>query len=107
YSCYLMSFMMATGTVEQRLAFGKMLTAVGRGADLGSATSAELHQTLPEFTTSYHDFLHALQAYPPRYDVHVDFPQVVPAMPDPEPITEDRMKALMSQVCTKLQNCHK
>jgi hypothetical protein len=107
YSCYLMSFMIASTTAEQRLAMEKMLTAVGRGTVLSSATTSELHQTLPEFTASYHDFLHGLQAFPNRYDLRVDFPQTIPTMPKPEPITVDRVQALMGQLCSKLQNCRK
>jgi hypothetical protein len=107
YSCYLMSFMIASTTAERRLALEKMFTAVGTGTALSSATTTELHQTLPQFTTSYHDFLHALQAFPDRYDLRVDFPETIPTMPKPEPITVDRIQALMGQLCSKLQNCRK
>jgi hypothetical protein len=104
YSCYLMSFMIASTTAERRLALEKILTAVGTGTALSSATTTELHQTLPQFTTSYHDFLHAL---PDRYDLRVDFPETIPTMPKPEPIAVDRIQALMGQLCSKLQNCRK
>jgi hypothetical protein len=107
YSCYLMGFMIASATADRRLALEKMLTAVGTGTALSSATTSELHQTLPEFTTSYHEFLHALQTFPNRHDLRVDFPETIPAMPKPEPITVDRIQALMSQLCSKLQNCRK
>lgn len=107
YSCYLMSFMIASVPAEQRPAVARMLTEVGKGTALGSATTSELHQTLPEFTKSFYDFVHALQVFPDGHDLGIDFPEVIPAMPKPEPIASDRVEALMGQLCVKMQNCRK
>ena len=107
YSCYLLSFMIAAATPEERLALERMLTAVGRGTPLTAATVAELHQTLPEFTDRYREFSRALRLSPKFHQVREDFPEQIPAMPEPSALSGEQVRALMEKLCTKLQNCRK
>ena len=107
YSCYLLSFMIASAPPEERLALEKMLTAVGRGTPLNAATVSELHQTLPEFTERYRQFSRALRLSPRFHQVREEFPEQIPAMPEPSALTAEQVRALMEKLCTKLQNCRK
>jgi hypothetical protein len=102
YSCYRLSFMIASASPQERSALERMLTAVGRGTPLGTATTAELHQTLDEFTARYTEFSHAI-----FHDISADLPEQIPAMTDPVPITLDRVQTLMETLCAKLKNCRK
>jgi len=99
YSCLRLSFMVASAIPEQRIAFERMLTAVGRGMPLGEALS-QLQQTLPEFTARYREFN-------PYQDIRLDFPDEIPGTPQPVPITPEEVHVLMGKVCTRLNNCRK
>jgi hypothetical protein len=99
YSCYLLSFMVVSATPEQRIAFARMLTSVGNGTPLVAATATELQQTLPEFTARYRRFW--------RHDILIDFPDEIPPMLEPSPISPEEVRALMGNLCTKLDNCRK
>jgi hypothetical protein len=99
YSCYRLSFMIASATSEQRLAYARMLTTVGNGMPLSDATATQLQQTLPEFTARYHSFW--------LRDIHVDFPGEIPSMLEPSPISPEEVRVLMSNLCSKLHNCRK
>jgi len=105
YSCYLLSFMIAAATPEERVALERMLTAVGRGAPLSTATASELHQTLPEFTDRYREFSRALRLAPRFHEVHEEFPEKIPPMPEPSALSAAQVRGLMENLCAKLQNC--
>jgi hypothetical protein len=107
YSCYLLSFMIASASPQERNAVERMLTAVGHGTPLGTATMAELHQTLDEFTARYTQFGDSLRLSPEFHEVRADLPEQIPAMPDPAPLTLDRVQTLMQTLCAKLKNCRK
>jgi hypothetical protein len=107
YSCYLLSFMIASAVPEERLALEKMLTAVGRGTPLNTATLSELHQTLPEFTDRYREFSRALRLSPQFHQVREEFPEQIPSMPEPSALPAGQVRALMEKLCAKLQNCRK
>jgi hypothetical protein len=99
YSCYRLSFMIASATPEQRAALERMLTAVGRGTPLAAATMSELQQTLPEFTARYREFYY--------HDIRLDFPDEIPVTPEPVPITPEEVHMLMGKLCSRLNNCRK
>jgi len=107
YSCYLLSFMIASVTPEQRIPMEKMLTAVGKGVSLNTAITSELQETQAEFMARYRDFGHSMLLKPEFLQVRVDFPEEIPAMPEPTPIPLETLQALMGRLCTKLQNCRK
>jgi hypothetical protein len=102
YSCYLLSFMIASAASDQRIAFARMLTAVGNGMPLATATTTELQQTLPEFTARYGVIGGSL-----HHNVRVDFPEEIPLMLEPSPISAEEVHALMDDLCNKLDNCRK
>jgi hypothetical protein len=105
YSCYLLSFMIASAVPQERLALERMLTAVGQGTPLSAATSSELHQTLREFTDRYREFARALRLSPRFHQVREEFPEEIPTMPEPAPVSAGEVRALMEKLCAKLQNC--
>jgi hypothetical protein len=107
YSCYLLGFMIASATPEQRITMGKMLTAVGRGVPLGAAIASELQETQAEFTARYREFCREMLLKPEFVQIRVDFPEVISAMPEPTPISIEDLQALMGRLCSKLQNCRK
>jgi hypothetical protein len=107
YSCYLLSFMIASVTPEQRIPIEIMLTAVGKGVPLSTAITSELQETQAEFTARYREFGHSMLLKPEFLQVRVDFPEEIPAMPEPTPISLEDLQALMGRLCTKLQNCRK
>ena len=107
YSCYLLSFMVASALPEERLALEKMLTSVGRGTPLSTATMAELHQTLPEFTARYTEFSNTMQLSPEFHQIQADLPEQIPSIPEPTALSLERVRTLMKQLCAKLQNCRK
>ena len=107
YSCYLLSFMIASTVPEERLALEKVLVSVGRGTPLGTATLAELHQTLPEFTARYREFSRALRLSPKSHQVRVELPEPIPSLPEPTAVSTERVQALMKTLCAKLQSCRK
>jgi hypothetical protein len=107
YSCYLLSFMIASATPEKRSAFERMLTAVGNGTPLGAAISSELQQTLPEFTANYQNFSNSVVWFSNQHQVRVDLPGEIPAMPEPTPISLEEMQSLLGRLCSKLNNCRK
>lgn len=107
YSCYLLSFMIASATKEERDALGRMLTVVGRGTPLSVATVSELQQTLPEFTARYREFSRVLRASPEFRQVRADLPGQIPPMPEPTPLSLERVQTLMVTLCSKLKNCRK
>lgn len=98
YSCYQMSFTIASVTPELRAAFARMLTAVGRGTPLSVATTSELHQTLPEFKAGRYEIYQ---------DLRVDFPEEVPVTPEAVPISLEQLQGLLGNLCRKLRNCRK
>jgi hypothetical protein len=107
YSCYLLSFMIASAIPEERLALEKVLTSVGRGIPLSTVTMAELHQTLPEFTARYGEFARAMRSSPELHQIRVELPELIPSMPEPSALSSARVQALMEKLCAKLQNCRK
>lgn len=107
YSCYFLSFMMASGEADERRAMGRMLAAVGNGAPFAAATVSELRETAPEFTARFRERYRSLQLFPNRYDLRIDVPEAIPDLSEPEPISGERVGALLSTLCTKLQNCRK
>lgn len=107
YSCYLLSFMIASAIPEERLALERMLTAVGRGTPLNTATLSELHQTLPEFTDRYREFSRALRLSPRFHEVREEFSEPIPVMPEASALSAGQVRALMEKLCAKLQNCRK
>lgn len=107
YSCYLLSFMIASAIPEERLALGKVLVSVGRGTPLSTATLSELHQTLPEFTAKYREFSRALRLSPESHQIRAELPESIPSLPEPSAVSSERVEALMKTLCAKLQNCHK
>jgi hypothetical protein len=107
YSCYLLSFMIASAIPEERLALEKMLTSVGRGTPLSAATMSELHQTLPEFTARYREFSRTLRSLPTLHQIRADLPGQVPSMPEPSALSLQTVQALMQKLCARLQNCRK
>ncbi len=102
-TCYVLSFLIASATPEQRSALEGMLTAVGKGAPLGAATESELKQTLPQFKSRYLEFARSVR----RHDVRVDFPEGIPALSAPVAASPDEVRSLMEQLCGKLHNCRK
>jgi hypothetical protein len=107
YSYYLLSFMIASATKEERNAFGRMLTSVGRGTPLDTATLSELHQTLPEFTTQYREFSRAWRSSPEFHQIRADLPGPIPSMPEPAQLSSEQVQTLMKKLCSKIQNCRK
>jgi hypothetical protein len=107
YSCYLLSFMIASAVPEERLALEKVLTSGGRGTPLSTATMSELHQTLPEFTARYREFSRAMRLSPESHQIRAELPDLIPSMPEPSPLSSERVQALMEKLCAKLQNCRK
>lgn len=107
YSCYLLNFMIASSVPEERRAFEKMLTVVGRGTPLATATLSELHKTLPEFTDQYREFSRQLRLSPRFREVREDLPEQIPPLPEPSSRSEGEVRALMGKLCEKLQNCRK
>ena len=100
YSCLRLSFIIASAVPEQRTAFERMLTAVGRGMPLREATMSELQQTLPEFTARYREFN-------PYQDIQLDFPDEIPVTAEPVQITPEEVQVLMGKVCSRMNNCRK
>jgi hypothetical protein len=107
YSCYLLSFMIASAIPEERLALAKVLTSVGRGTPLSTATLSELHKTLPEFTAQYREFSRTIRLSPEFHQIRADLPGEIPSMPEPSALSSERVQALMEKLCAKLQNCRK
>lgn len=107
YSCYLLSLMIASASKQEREALERMLTSVGRGTPLSVATESELHQTLPEFTARYREFSRTVRSSPDSHQIDVDLPGQIPSMPDPTPLSSERVQALMVTLCAKLKNCRK
>ena len=107
YSCYILSYMIASATPEQRNGLERMLAAVGRGMPLGAATLSELQQTLPEFTSRYREFSRSLKSSIVQHDIWVDFPEAVPAISEPTPITPQELQELLKRLCSKINNCRK
>lgn len=101
YSCYLLSFIIASATPEQRAALERMLTAVGRGVPLGAAATSELQQTLPEFLAHYGSFDLGFQ------EIRVDSPEELPVIPEPTPISAEELRVILGKLCGKLNNCRK
>jgi hypothetical protein len=121
YSCFLLAFMIASASSEERAALSAMLTAVGRGTPLAQATQSELRQTLPDFTARYRDFARSVQfiANAPSspssvssqplkvHQVRWDFPEEIPAVTEAISISAENVQALMRKVCERLNNCRK
>jgi hypothetical protein len=107
YSCYMLSFMIASAAPEQRAALERMLTAVGRGMPFLAATTSELQQTPAEFTARYREFGRSAYASPDFREIRVDLPEDIPVMPDPTPISPEAIQAVLGKLCGKLQTCRK
>jgi hypothetical protein len=95
--------MIASATKEERDALGRMLTVVGRGNPLSVATASELHQTLREFTARYREFSRVLRSSPELHQVRADLPGQIPPMPEPTPLSLERVQTLMVELCSKLK----
>jgi len=100
YSCFRLSFMITSAIPEQRIAFERMLTAVGRGMPLAEATMSELRQTVPEFTSRYRTF----NLYE---DIQLDIPEEIPVTSEPVPIALEEVRMLIGKLCSRLNNCRK
>jgi hypothetical protein len=107
YSCYLLSYMMASAAPEQRMAMERMLTAVGRGAPLDATITSELQQTPAQFAARYREFGNSVQQSPDFHEIWVDIPEQIPDSPEPIPISAVDVQALLGQLCAKLHNCRK
>lgn len=106
-SCYLFGFMIAAAQPAERSALTRMLTALGRGVPLSDATTAELHQSLPEFSDRFREFARELKVSPVHFDVRIDMSDEIPPIAEPTPVSLPDLQTLMSQLCIKMHNCRK
>ena len=105
YGCYVLSYFMATSEPELRRAFAAFFTTLGAGTPLESAVPAELGGALPEFSKRYLQYADRHQFDPREHDIRVELPEHLPVPGAPTPVTPERMRALLGQLCARLGPC--
>jgi hypothetical protein len=105
FSCYMLDEMLVTGDHDTRAAISELYKALAAGTPIDSAIPAALGGNLKEFSRRFRAYYDARNNRLHKLDIKAELPLPEPVVSDALAMPQEKVRALLGQVCAKLANC--
>jgi hypothetical protein len=102
YSCYMLALMALRGEPIPRSQFAEYFRLIGAGTNFDQAAQSAFKLSDAEFTDKLREFARRLRLITRPYDMDIELVGEVPAWPEPEPVSAERMHNILTSLAGKL-----